>query len=69
MGHVVGTHGPTHLDQRISAWLADAEIRLVAMEKEEVAAYQASAIAGKLQADRSIFDEAERFWEQIASGR
>lgn len=58
-----------HLDQRIGAWLADAEGRLVGMEEEEIAAYKASAIASKLQADRSVFDEAERFWEQIASGR
>eukprot|EP00884_Botryococcus_braunii_P020235 jgi/Botrbrau1/6896/Bobra.67_3s0015.1 len=66
---VSGTHGPAHLDQRIRAWLAEAEKRLAGMEEAELAAFRTAAISGKLQADRSLFDEAERFWEQIASSR
>ncbi len=39
------------------------------MPSEELDRFRAGAISGKLQADRSMADEAERTWEQIASGR
>ena len=64
-----GSHGPTHLHQRIEAFLAELGTIVAKMPEEDWEAHRDALIQAKLQKDRSVADEAERFWEQISSRR
>ncbi|KAK9808961.1 hypothetical protein WJX72_007074 [[Myrmecia] bisecta] len=66
---VSGVHGPAHLDARIEDFLASFPTALAALSDEEFERHRAALIAAKMQKDRSLMDETDRHWEQIASRR
>ena len=53
----------------MEAFLAEFEGALSAMGEEEWEQHRQALIQAKRQKDNSISDEAERFWEQVASRR
>ncbi|KAK9797401.1 hypothetical protein WJX73_004607 [Symbiochloris irregularis] len=66
---VSGVHGPAHLDARIEAFVHGYAATLEAMPEAEWEGHRQALIQAKMQKDGSIGDEAERFWELIASRR
>lgn len=67
--HDVGVRGPAHLQERIEAFVQSFEGTLQSMPEDEWEQHRGALIQGKMQKDASISDEAERFWEQVASRR
>ena len=64
-----GVHGPAHLGDRIEAFLDEFAGTLAGMAAGEWDRHRQALIQAKLQKEGSIGDEAERFWELIASRR
>ena len=62
------THDPAALDARIEAYLATVPAELQRMGDDEFSAYRQALLDTKLEKDKTMRQEAGRYWGEIPSG-
>ncbi len=58
---------PAYLDERIENFLATLKDNLITLSEEEWTNHCQSLIARKLEKDKSLKQESERFWKEVAN--
>ena len=67
--YTTGTHGPTHVDTRIDAFLSSFARELRDMSEDEFSEHKDALVSAKQQQDGQLYAESDRHWDHIVNRR